>query len=70
MRTVPLRFSSAVAAPRENHPPRSPAPSHSESAGGNKFRQHIELLEQGVVKFAAAVSWKFLMLGGDVQRGN
>ncbi len=40
------------------------------SAGGNKFRQHIELLEQGVVKFAAAlVSWKFLMpVGGDVQR--
>ena len=39
------------------------------SAGGNKFRQHIELLEQGVVKFAAAlVSWKFLMpVGGDVQ---
>jgi hypothetical protein len=31
------------------------------SAGGNKFRQHIELLEQGVVKFTAAlVSWKFL----------
>jgi hypothetical protein len=40
------------------------------SAGGNKFRQHIELLEQGVVKFAAAlVSWKFLMpVGGHVQR--
>ena len=41
-----------------------------ESAGGNKFRQHIELLEQGVVKFAAAlVSWKFLVpISGDFQR--
>src|SRR5262249_40302090 len=39
------------------------------STGGNKFRQHIELLEQGIVKFAAAlVSGKFLMpVGGDVQ---
>src|SRR5262249_57284488 len=40
-----------------------------ESAGGNQFRQHIELLEQGVVKFAAAlVSWKFFVpISGDFQ---
>ena len=39
------------------------------SAGGNKFRQHIELLEQRVVKFAPAlVSGKLLMpVSGDVQ---
>src|SRR5215467_733256 len=32
------------------------------SAGGNKLRQHVKLLEQRVVKFATAlISWKFLM---------
>jgi hypothetical protein len=41
-----------------------------ETAGGNKFRQHIELLEQSVVKLPTTlVSRKFLMpVGGDFQR--
>src|SRR4029434_8757537 len=40
------------------------------SACGNKFRQHIELLEQGPVEFTTAlVSGKFLMpICRDVQR--
>ena len=40
------------------------------AACGHKLRQHIELLEQGVVEFASAlVSRKLLMpIGGDFQR--
>ena len=39
-----------------------------EAAGGNNFRQHLKLLEQGIVKLASAlIGGEFLMpIGGDV----
>ena len=38
------------------------------AAGGNEFRQHQKLLEQGIVEFPSAlISRKFLMpVGGDL----
>ena len=70
IRTVPPRFSSLRQRRRENHSPRSPALSILKAAGGNKFRQHLELLQQGVVEFASAlVGGKFFMpVGGNFQR--
>jgi hypothetical protein len=46
----------------ENHPPRSSVLSRPGSRCSNKFRQHIELLKQGVGEFASALIGRKLLM--------